>query len=536
VGLATALTLSHPPHSCHVTVLERSTGTTAVSSYDPGKAYLYNINPRGLTWFDNKITTTPDALVKLEKAASAAANGLGSIVIVPADPTQPIPAPKTVSVSGNIKTFSKKRPSYWIPRHRMIEALQECIHEQEMDRSQLTGLKEGGVIGQVTMFSGKQFASVTSTATGLVVQTTDGSEYSADLVVAADGIDSAVRQALAGKAPATGSATGSSWLHSKRRQFGVKRYRSPATGLRVKSLQFPPNFTLSNVNGTITTTQSETIISIKSVNTGTHRINLGMLPVKDPNMVRPANVICRHDHDVWKITTGAAAKAWMTKAIPRLDWNTLVDDAEWERFATSKGTTFPYCQRSNGGLAVHSEASNNKSNNNNNDCGVVLVGDAAHAFPPDIGQGINAGLQDVVALDRALRGEDIVRGSSSNTLASTITKSPPAPTLGRALDRYEQNRKGEHRALIRLARFGSPYQYNQSWWRDRLGKQLWTINIVIRVLLNKISFGLIPPAAILLAQKHELTYRQVMRRADATINVVKASAVLSAAWFLAKLV
>jgi hypothetical protein len=66
-------------------------------------------------------------------------------------------------------------------------------------------------------------------------------------------------------------------------------------------------------------------------------------------------------------------------------------------------------------------------------------------------------------MDRALRGEDIVRGSSSNTLASTtITKSPTAPSLGQALDRYEQNRKGEHRAMIRLARFGSPYQYNQS--------------------------------------------------------------------------
>jgi hypothetical protein len=149
-------------------------------------------------------------------------------------------------------------------------------------------------------------------------------------------------------------------------------------------------------------------------------------------------------------------------------------------------------------------------------------------------------LQDVVALDRALRGEDIVRGSSSSAISpsasSTITNSPPAPTLGQALDRYERNRKGEHRALIRLARFGAPYQYNQSWWKDRLGKQLWTINVVVRVLLNKVSFGFIPPAAILLAQRHELTYRQVMRKADATINVVKASVVLSAAWFLAKLI
>jgi kynurenine 3-monooxygenase len=304
------------------------------------------------------------------------------------------------------------------------------------------------------------------------------------------------------------------------------------------------------VNGTVTTVHSETLCAVRGVHTGTRqRVSLGMLPVKDPNMIRPVNVITRPNHEIWQMNTGADAKAWMTRAFPRLDWNVLVDDAEWERFAVSKGTTFPYCQRSNGGLAVHNSKSNsgsslssssssNNNNNNNNDCGVVLVGDAAHAFPPDIGQGINAGLQDVVALDRALRGEDIVRGGNANTNppadSTGSSSTTPAPTLGQALDRYEQNRRGEHRALIRLARFGSPYQYNQSWWKDRLGKQLWTMNVVIRVLLNKVSFGMIPPAAILLAQRHELTYRQVMRKADATINVVKASAVLSAAWFLAK--
>jgi hypothetical protein len=125
---------------------------------------------------------------------------------------------------------------------------------------------------------------------------------------------------------------------------------------------------------------------------------------------------------------------------------------------------------------------------------------------------------DVVALDRALRGEDIVRGSSSSS--ATASFSTPA-NLGRA--------------LIRLARFGAPYQYNQSWLRDRIGKQLWTINVVFRVFLNKVSRGWIPTAAILVAQRHELTYRQVMRRADATSIVIKASLVLSAAWFLAKL-
>jgi hypothetical protein len=33
---------------------------------------------------------------------------------------------------------------------------------------------------------------------------------------------------------------------------------------------------------------------------------------------------------------------------------------------------------------------------------VVLVGDAVHAFPPDLGQGVNSALEDVFALHRAL--------------------------------------------------------------------------------------------------------------------------------------
>jgi kynurenine 3-monooxygenase len=101
--------------------------------------------------------------------------------------------------------------------------------------------------------------------------------------------------------------------------FDVKRYRSPSTGLRVKSLQFPPNFTLPNVNGTVTTSHSETLYAIRSVLTGTSRVSLGMLPVKDPNMIRQCNVITRPSHDVWKLQDGVAAKKWFRAAFPRVD-------------------------------------------------------------------------------------------------------------------------------------------------------------------------------------------------------------------------
>jgi 2-polyprenyl-6-methoxyphenol hydroxylase-like FAD-dependent oxidoreductase len=140
--------------------------------------------------------------------------------------------------------------------------------------------------------------------------------------------------------------------------------------------------------------------------------------------------------------------------------------------------------------------------------GVVLVGDAVHAFPPDIGQGINAGLADVEALDRALQGKDLISGDDQNE---------KPVNLAQALKTYEQVRVPEIKSLIRLARFGSPYQYRQPLYRDQVGRILWSMNVALRLLLNKASAGKIPPAAIMMAMDRSKTYRQIMRRCDITV-------------------
>ena len=68
------------------------------------------------------------------------------------------------------------------------------------------------------------------------------------------------------------------------------------------------------------------------------------------------------------------------------------------------------------------------------------MGDAIHAFPPDIGKGINSGLSDVVALDRALQGRDILTSNQPNDT--------PLAMLGDALKEYEQVRLPEVKSLI----------------------------------------------------------------------------------------
>lgn len=215
-------------------------------------------------------------------------------------------------------------------------------------------------------------------------------------------------------------------------------------------------------------------------------------------MVRPTNVITRPNHDLWKLQGGDETKAWFQKAFPRLDLENMIEDSEWERFSKALGTTFPKCQYCAGMQATHPSGNT----------GVVLVGDAVHAFPPDIGQGINAGLADVEALDRALTGKDLTSSDDQNE---------KPVNLAQALKKYEQVRMPEIKSLIRLARFGSPYQYRQPLYRDRLGRILWSMNVALRLLLNKASAGKIPPAAIMMAMDRNKTYRQIMRRCDATV-------------------
>jgi hypothetical protein len=123
---------------------------------------------------------------------------------------------------------------------------------------------------------------------------------------------------------------------------------------------------------------------------------------------------------------------------------------------------------------------------------------------------------DVVCLDRALSGLDTVTGKELKATESA------KPSLGTNLARYQKQHSPEINALIRLARFGAPYQYRQPHRADRMLRNLWTFNVAIRMILNKLTFNLIQPSCIILLQKPELTFRQVMRRADLTTIFLKA--------------
>jgi len=215
-------------------------------------------------------------------------------------------------------------------------------------------------------------------------------------------------------------------------KFKVKQYKSPATGLRIKVLQLPPQFEINNVNGTTYKTKGSFIYAIRGVNkTPTTYLGLGLLPVKDNNAVRPANIITRPNHILWTLRTGEELKEWFSNCFPRLNFSKMVSQQEWDRLAQAEGTRFPHCQYSNG---ISLSSLDKRS-------GVVLVGDAIHSYPPDIGQGVNSGLLDVLALGEALTNVHL--SSSSRQQASIKSETSGDVSLGNALDKFEQNRLRE---------------------------------------------------------------------------------------------
>lgn len=512
VGMAAALTLASPRHNYTVTVLESSSASSWQKNYDPTKAYLYNINERGM-----RLTKQLPIVQKKLEETSVPSYGFSKtkFTVVPADPDEEIPAAKTnvgdpnAKKAGAIEGEKLTAEGYWLQRHEFVKLMAECIEDHnaksDCNIEVLTGQECVDVLP--TNQVGQNVVCVKS-------RNSDGSlsMHQATLCIGADGMDSKVRQCLA-------AAPTNLWQSHRGfdpRKFRLKQYTSPASHLRIKILQLPPQLEIPNAKDLPPLkTTSEELYSLRSANTGPRNfLKLGLLPMKDNNAIRPTNVITRPDHDVWKIKDGPAMREFFRKAFPRLNFDEdggLVSSAEWDRFAKAEGTRFPYCQHSEG-LAVWDESGT---------CGVALVGDAMHAFPPDIGQGINAGLTDVVALDRALQGLD------ANAVEETGKDSAGAESLRAGLERYQKERSPEIAALIRLARFGAPYQYSQPHLADKILQKLWLANVLVRMILSKLTFGLVQPSCIFLSTNPNLTYRQVMRRADRTTALLK-TAVLGA--------
>lgn len=297
------------------------------------------------------------------------------------------------------------------------------------------------------------------------------------LLVGGDGINSIVRQTLL------------KWDKSDRSdKFQMKQFPCGSAGLRYKVLTLPPKLPLDRSGSEYTI--SNMAYAIRGAFRGRKRaVSLGLLPMKNPTDPRTANIITWPDHDIWQLHDTKQMYNFLEKAFPQLPVSEILPPEEVARFTKSQGGRFPnpqYCSRLYFLLGPSADIRP----------GVVLLGDAIHCFPPDTGQGVNSALEDVCVLHEALSARD-------NDLSG-------------ALPLYESWRYEDVKALVRLAQIAYPWQYNQAPLRNRL----WRVNARLRLHLSKLLPQIFSPLAFSMISNHQLSYREILSKAQRTTAII----------------
>ncbi|MEH2276959.1 MAG: NAD(P)/FAD-dependent oxidoreductase [Nostoc sp.] len=446
-GLSTALMLAKRGWK-DITVIEKR---PSADYYEPDKSFSYQIDGRG-----QKLTDLLELTAKL--ADLSVANTEFYLTLIQKDGTR-----KTTKLPI---TDSKRKTAYWLPRASFVELLYQEIHQHWQDSIQVLFNTEAVEIKQHV----EHLEIITQS------QSQEKLSFIPNLIVGCDGLNSIVRETL-------------HQMEGQSHSFEMQRFPSPSSGLKYKILTLPPQFPLSESEGDLA--QTTMAYAIRSTFKGRKKaISLGLLPFKNPHQPRTANIITYPDHQIWQLETKEEVKQFLKQAFPQLPLEKIIFPEEIARFTSSEGGKFPIPQYCSGLYKIWGKPEDNQGT------AVILLGDATHCFPPDIGQGVNSALEDVYQI------HEILAATQDN--------------LSQALPRYESLRKPDIKALIRLAQISYPWQYNQ----DLLQKRLWSINFFGRLLLNRLLPFFFSPHSFLLIQNHELSYSEILAKSNRTTQVL----------------
>jgi kynurenine 3-monooxygenase len=446
-GLGAALMLAKRGWK-DITVIEKR---PSADYYEPDKSFSYQIDGRG-----QKLTDLLELTPKL--AELSVPNTDFYFTLIQKDGTR-----KTTKLPI---VDSKRKTAYWLPRASFVQLLYQEILQYWQDSIQ--------VLFNIECVEIKQYLEHLEIITQSQYQ--EKLTLIPNLIVGCDGLNSIVRQTL-------------HQMEGQSHFFEMKKFPSPSSGLKYKVLTLPPQFPLSEQEGDIS--QSTMAYAIRSNFKGRKKaISLGLLPLKNQNIPRTANIITSPDHQIWELETKEEVENFLKQAFPQLPLEKIISPEEIARFTSSEGGKFPIPQYCSGLYKIWGNPENGQGT------AVILLGDAVHCFPPDIGQGVNSALEDIYVF------QEILAETNDN--------------LSQTLPRYQNLRQSDIKALIRLAQISYPWQYNQ----DILQKRLWSLNFFLRLLLNRLVPFIFNPHSFLLIQNHELSYSEILAKSNSTTQIL----------------
>lgn len=320
----------------------------------------------------------------------------------------------------------------------------------------------------------------------------------ADLVIACDGSNSSLLSI---------ARNHQSKIHTSH-GFNLFRRSSPSLGMCPKGivLSSPPVVTLPD-GSTATLADRTTVYTIKGNPAYKHRFDLLLLPLGNPHVKHsPIAMLCLTPaHQLWNTHSVHDAFAIFHHNFPNLNVRHLITPAEMARLIEEKPMPFCHIQRPNSiaGIFKHNRPAAAADAADAADAppprGIVFMGDAAHAFPPDLAQGINSALEDVRVFNLVLQQFGADRAS-----------------LRTVLHNYEQRRNAEIWHLIKLMHNGAAYQYGQ----NRLALMAYQTNKCVRNALCAVAPHMFHPVVdTLIRQDYDYAEVRSMAR-KSVINTI----------------